>query len=39
MISNRFICLDELDRRIKAMHKPTPQQVVNLIMQMYKELE
>lgn len=34
----KFIDLDELDRRIKAMHRPTPLQVVDLIMAMYKEL-
>lgn len=33
------IDLDELDSRIKAMHRPTPQQVVNLIMVMYRELK
>lgn len=34
----QFINLDELDSRIKSLNKPTPQQVVNLIMSMYAEL-
>lgn len=34
-----MIDLNELDGRIKQMNKPLPQDVVNLIMQMYKELK
>lgn len=35
----KYINLDELDRRIKAMGRPTPFQVVALVMAMYKELK
>lgn len=34
----KFINLDALDERIKQLHKPTPQQVVNLITVMYREV-
>lgn len=34
----KFISLDELEARIKQIHKPTPQQVANLITVMYREL-
>lgn len=33
------INLDELDKRIRQIHRPTPQQVINLIMEMYGELK
>lgn len=32
------INLDELENRVKVLGKPTPQQVVNLITVMYREL-
>lgn len=35
---SKLINLDELEKRIKALHKPTPEQVVNLITEMYGEL-
>lgn len=35
----KHINLDELDRRIKAMSRPTPFQVIALTMAMYKELK
>lgn len=35
----KFIDLDELDARIKKLNRPTPEQVVNLITQMYAELK
>lgn len=34
----KLIDLNELDSRIKQMTKPTPQQVVNLIIKMQGEL-
>jgi len=33
----KFIDLNELERRVKGMAKPVPQDVLNLIAQMYKE--
>lgn len=34
----KFIDLNELENRIKALNKPTPQQVINLITVMREEL-
>lgn len=33
----KFIDLNELERRVEEMVKPVPQDVLNLIAQMYKE--
>lgn len=35
----RLINLDDLNTRIEQLNKPVPQDVINLIMQMYKELK
>lgn len=34
-----FINLDELEKRVKVLIKPTPQDVLNIIVQMNKELK
>lgn len=36
---DKHINLDQLEKRIKAMGRPTPFQVIDLIAQMYKELK
>jgi len=35
----KFINLDELESKVKTMNKPTPQDVLNIIAQMNKELK